>query len=148
MTPDRGWPTLVARHIPAVVLAEPWAFFVKSLCIVSGLSTFVGPAPGSIDAALPPALVFLWSATLVGGSAAALYGLVRPNRQRVEITGLIWLGTAAVVYAAAILAAFRLDGLVAAGIVLAFGLAALIRALAVYVTVEIVRRATLREEQG
>lgn len=143
--PGRGWPNRIARRLPAVLLAEPWAFFVKSLCIVSGLTTFVGPAPGSIEQVLPAPLVYLWSATLVLGASAGLYGLARPGARRIEITGLIWLGTAALVYAGAIALRAGLAGMVPASIVLAFGMAALIRALAVYLAYEIAVRAATPE---
>lgn len=148
-TPPRGgsWAVRVARHIPTIVLAEPWAIFIKSLCIVSGLTTFAGPAPGSIEQALPPLAAYGWAVTLVAGAGSALYGLLRPRSQRIEISGLIWLGTAAVVYALAILLRFRIDGLIAGGIVLGFGAAALVRALAVYVTYEVAREAAQRAER-
>lgn len=125
---------------------QPWAFFVKGLCVLSGLTTFVGPAPGSIEATLPRPVVLLWSLTLVCGAAAGLAGLLRPNLRTVEIAGLVWLGTAALVYAVTILLRFRLDGLVPTGIVLGFGVAAFVRALAVYVTYEVARRVAPPED--
>lgn len=129
----------IARKLPSVVLWQPWGLFVKVLCIFSGITAFFGP-PGSITQALPPTVVLLWNITLVGGASAGLYGLLRPLPQ-VEVAGLIWLGTASIVYAVAIIASLGLPGFVAAGIVGAFGLAALVRALAVYVSYEIARRA-------
>lgn len=147
-TEDTGarnaWPNRIARRIPPIVLEQPWGIFVKSLCIVTGLSTFAGPKPGSLAAALPPSVVYLWSITLVLGSACALYGLFRPKARRVEIAGLIWLGTASIVYAVAIFGTLNVAGFIAGGIVLGFGLAALVRALAVYVSYEVARSAIRR----
>ena len=130
----RRWPFALARVIPAIILDQPWAVFVKGLCIVSGLTTFAGPAPGSIEATLPRAVTYAWSTTLVLGASASLYGLLRARGARLEIAGCIWLGTASLVYAGTL--AVRLDAgsAVAAGIVAGFGLAALVRALAVYVS--------------
>lgn len=129
----------LSRLLPTVVLEQPWAIFIKALCILSGVTTFAGPAPGSIEAVLPRPIVYLWSSTLVLGAAAALWGLLRPRARRLEIAGLIWLGTAACVYAATIWLRFGLGGAIPSGIVGGFGTAALIRALAVYVSYEIAR---------
>jgi hypothetical protein len=141
----RGWPSRVARVLPPIVLYEPWALFIKGLCIVSGLSTFAGPKPGSIEASLPQGWVYAWSACLVIGATAGLYGLLRPEQRRVEIAGLIWLGTASLVYGVTIAARFQAGGAVAAGIVLAFAFAAFFRALGVYVSYEIARRVVSSE---
>jgi hypothetical protein len=129
-----SWPERLAHRLPTVVLDQPWAIFIKALCIVSGLTTFLGPAPGSIESTLPRMVVYLWSATLVLGASAGLYGVLRPQHRRIEEAGLIWLGTAACVYGVTVLVQFRIAGAVPAGILLAFGLAALTRALAVHVS--------------
>ena len=136
----RSWPVRIARHIPALVLEQPWALFVKSLCLVSGLTTFLG-RPGSIEATFPGWVQLAWSLTLVCGAVAGLAGLLRPRWRSVEVAGLVWLGTAALVYGAAVLLRFRLEGVVAGSIVVAFGAAALVRALAVYVAWDIIERA-------
>jgi len=135
--PPAQWPFRLAHKLPPVLLDQPWALFIKALCLISGATTFVGPAPGSIEATLPAPVVYLWSATLVIGASAGLYGLLRPHAWRVEIAGLIWLGTASVVYGLALLVRFQLDGAVATAIVVGFGAAALTRALAVHVTYSI-----------
>jgi hypothetical protein len=144
--PERhtGWPNRVALHLPPVLLDQPWGIFIKFLCIVSGLATFVGPRPGSLEATLPQALVFLWSFTLVLGASFALWGLLRPKVWRLEVAGLIWLGTASIVYGVAILANAGFKGAVPGCIILGFGLAALVRSLAVYVTYEVAREAAGR----
>lgn len=141
----KAWQLRLARHLPTIVLTEPWALFIKGLCIISGLTTFVGPAPGSIQAQLPQLVVTLWSITLVGGALTSLIGLFKTTLWRLEISGLIWLGTAALVYAACIATRFRVDGAVATGIIVGFGLAALFRALGVYVTYEVARQAAIQE---
>lgn len=128
----------IARHIPPAVLAEPWAIFVKALCVASGLTTLAGPAPGSLEDTLPQVMVTIWSVTLVCGGAAGLAGLLTTTR-RLEVAGLLWLGTAAMVYALTILITRGLVGAVPGGIVLAFGLAAFVRALAVYASYELAR---------
>lgn len=136
----RPWSSRLAKRIPAVVLEQPWAIFVKTLCIISGLSTFVGPAPGTIEATLPQAVVSAWSITLVVGAGCALYGLLQPRHREVELLGLVWLGTASLVYAVTIATRFGTGGAVPCAIVLAFSLAALVRALAVYLEYEIAKR--------
>jgi hypothetical protein len=124
-----------------VVLAEPWAIFVKALCIASGITALAGPRPGSLSAILPPALVMVWNLTLVLGAALSLVGLLRVHL-RLEVAGLIWLGTASLVYAVAIALRFGLSGVVAAAIVAAFALAAFTRCLALYAALALARRAT------
>jgi hypothetical protein len=143
----RGWPHRIARRIPAVILEQPWALFVMGLCVISGMTTFLGPAPGSIETTLPRFVVYLWSGTLVAGASAGLVGLLRPNLRRVELAGLVWLGTAAIVYGATIMLRFGLGGIVPGSIVLGFGAAALVRALAVYVAYEVARRVTHPEAE-
>jgi hypothetical protein len=137
VTGSSTWPFRLARVIPSVVLDEPWALFVKTLCILSGVTTFIGPTPGTIESSLPQPVVYLWSATLVLGAGCGLVGLLRPQWRGLEITGLIWLGTAAAVYSVTIFVRFGFAGAVAGSVVLAFALAALVRALAVYVTYEL-----------
>lgn len=132
--PPARWPFRLAHRLPTVVLDQPWAIFIKGLCVLSGLTTFLGPAPGSIESTLPVPVVYVWSATLVLGATAGLYGMLRPAAWLVEVAGLIWLGTAALVYGLTVLVQFRLDGAVPASILVAFGLAALTRALAVHVS--------------
>lgn len=139
-----GWPNRVALHLPPILLDQPWGIFVKVLCVISGLGTFVGPQPGSLEATLPRALVFLWSITLVLGATFALCGLFRPKVWRLEVAGLIWLGTASIVYGVAILAHAGWSGAVPGSIILGFGLASLVRSLAVYVTYEVAREAAGR----
>jgi hypothetical protein len=135
----RGWQYRVSRLIPTAVLEQPWAIFIKGLCIISGLTTFAGPKPGTVESSLPGPVVYVWAATLVLGALFGLVGLLHPRWQQLEVAGLIWLGTAALVYAATIGVRFRADGMVAASIVAAFGMAAFVRALAVYVTYELAR---------
>jgi hypothetical protein len=140
----RGLLYRTARLIPAVVLDQPWAIFIKALCFVSGLTTFAGPKPGTIEATLPTPIVYGWATTLVAGSLLGLIGLGSRRRQHYEVAGLIWLGTAATVYAVTIALRFGSGGAVAAGIVFAFGLSAFVRALAVYLTVELARQRVRR----
>lgn len=128
----------IARRIPPVLLNEPWAIFVKSLCVASGSATLAGPPPGSLEDNLPRAMVTLWSITLICGGLAGLIGLLSSTR-RLEVAGLVWLGTAALVYAAAVLVTRGFVAAFAGSMVLAFGLAALTRALAVYASYELAR---------
>lgn len=136
---DRRWPIRLALVIPEVFLDQPWGIFIKALCVISGLATFVGPQPGSLQESLPEEMVFLWSITLVVGALCGLIGLFQPRVWRLEVAGLIWLGTASIVYAIAIFAQAGFRGAVPGGIIMGFGLAALVRALAVYVTYEVAR---------
>jgi hypothetical protein len=85
----------LARRLPPVPLAEPWALFIKAACIVSGGAYLAGLTPRSIDVLLPAWLVAVWNAELVLGGLLGVAGLFR-RWWRVEYAGLVCLGAAAV----------------------------------------------------
>lgn len=113
---------------------HPFQTYLLLLCVVSGLPLLFGePAADSIEAALPPWLVYYWAASLSGGALLALAGsfLVRNNYANAltaERAGLYFAGAAGVVYGAAIFIGRGQGALVAAAITLGFGLSCLRRA--------------------
>jgi hypothetical protein len=103
----------------------------------------VGRVPaGSVQDNLPPWLVAAWGTVLLGGSVTALVGSYwrgnYANGITLERVGLNLVGSAGTTYALLILATAGMSGLLAGGIVLAFGLACMSRATDIAI---IVRRA-------
>lgn len=82
---------------------EPFEVFISALCVVAGLPlVFDGPAPGTLEQHLPVILVKLWGLELSGGGVLTLLGLAltgTPRGTRIEKSGLLFLATAAGVYA-------------------------------------------------
>lgn len=55
---------------PVQARRHPFQVFVAALLLVSGLAILAGgPQPGSLSAALPAALVYVWAAVITAGSA-------------------------------------------------------------------------------
>lgn len=112
---------------------HPFQTYMLALCLVSGLPLlFRPPAAGSIEETLPPWAGMVWGASLTIGAGAALVGCYLPRSTyatalTLERTGLSVTGSAAVVYAIIIWLNIGLDGLIATGIILGFGVSCLIR---------------------
>lgn len=111
---------------------HPFQTYLLSLAVVSAAPLMFGQnQPGSISASLPPWLALTWGVMLFTGALAALVGSYwlgdYADALTVERIGLLFVGAAACVYAAAIVALAQLGGLLAAGITLGFGLACLRR---------------------
>jgi hypothetical protein len=97
------------RHrVRQLVLEHPFELFVGVLCFASGLPVLVGAVrPGTIIAALPPALQLGWGVSLTGGAALVLAGLLsrtfNPFWFRgglgLERSGMLLLTTSMAVYA-------------------------------------------------
>jgi len=119
----------LARQLPPILLEEPWALFIKTACILSGVTyLFQLGSPSAISRLLPPFVVALWNVDLLLGGALGLAGLIRRIR-RWEVAGLCLLGASTVVYATVILAVAGRRGIVAALLIGSFGVAAYLRAL-------------------
>jgi hypothetical protein len=130
----------LAQRLPLPILLHPFDIFLGGLCVLSGVPLLLAytPQPDSLEALLPTWLVFTWGAELVIGGAALVAGVVWEWRT-LQRFGLVLLGPAAIVYAIAIMLTAGRSGLVAAAIVLAFGLACLIK----LITLSVVRAAIL-----
>jgi hypothetical protein len=128
------------QRLPLPILLYPFDIFLGGLCVLSGIPLLLAytPQPDSLEALLPTWLVFAWGAELVVGGGTLVVGTVREWRT-LQRFGLVLLGPAAIVYAIAIVFTAGRSGLVAAAIVLAFGLACLIK----LVTLSVVRTAIL-----
>jgi hypothetical protein len=130
------------RPVPA--RRHPMQVFVAALCALSGVPIlFGGPRPGSVNEALPDALVFVWAAVLVAGGLAVVVAAVL----RSPVTALYFesaaelpLAIMCAVYAASVLSFGGLNALVPAAIVSAAGAAFAVRSWQVFATIRALRR--------
>jgi hypothetical protein len=68
----------LALRLPFAVLEFPFEVFVGVYGLLAALAIVLGGAvPASLDALLPPAVVYLWGCSLGLGGATILYGLHR-----------------------------------------------------------------------
>lgn len=118
-------------HLPEGVKAEPYAWFLALLCLVSGVPTVLRLSePGPIQALLPPTLVTGWGACLIFGGLAMMCGLTSitsiPGGMHVVTRvpcyrlGLRLLGIASLVYAYAVASVVGMQGLGLAVILVLF----------------------------
>lgn len=129
MSPFRNSP-------PPVIYSStrhPFEVFLLALSVLSGLPVLIaGTAPDSITDALNDWAARAWGGGLAIGGAIALLGIYltrpRPHATKISVTGLVVeqvglvvVGGACLVYAAAVLLYFGLQGVGPAGIVLAYG---------------------------
>jgi hypothetical protein len=114
---------------PLTAGRHPFQTYLLSLALFSGLLQVVGAErPDALTQQLPHLLVVGWNWMLVIGCGSALIGSLWPKKNyatglTVERSGLAVTAAAAVIYGGAIPFAIGLRGAVAAGIILAFGLA-------------------------
>lgn len=135
----------IVRRTPLSVLLNPFEYFLAALCIISGLPQLIAPAPNnSLEILLPVWLVRVWGAELVAGGVLTLAGLAF-KRPRVERIGMKILAPAATAYAIAIGLVAGWAGVVAASIVLAFGMACLARAAVLLHFRQVIERGTSDE---
>jgi hypothetical protein len=92
---------------PLEASRHPFEVYMLVLAAISGAPLLFGkPNSGSIEETLPPLLVTAWGGMLVVGSLLALLGLYWRGRSStallMERAGLVGVGGAAVVYAAAL----------------------------------------------
>lgn len=114
-----GDPLYAGRH--------PFQTYLLALCVISGVPKLFGVTTSeSIDAELPEWLAYAWGFMLSAGSLAALVGAYWRGQLATALTveraGLAAVGAAAIVYGVVIVVAVHLPGLLAAGIVVGFGL--------------------------
>lgn len=113
---------------------HPFQVFILALCLLSGLPILVGQyTAGSVEETLNAGIAYAWGASLVFGSATALVGSFLPRASYgtaviMERVGLQVTGYAALIYATIIALQGNLGGVLATGIVGAFGAACLARA--------------------
>lgn len=126
--PSYADPYRVGRH--------PFERYLLLLAIVGSLPLLVGePTSGSIEASLPPLVVYGWGALLVLGCGTALVGVYWPLREPItpqsfvtalflERLGLAMVWPTALVYAAIIVLAAGWNGVLVAALIAGFGWAA------------------------
>lgn len=125
----------VIKYIdPLMAGRHPFQVFMLTLSFISGLPILFGEfTAGSVESTLPPIIAYGWGASLVLGSIVALIGSYLSQAHYataviLERMGLTITGLSAVVYAVIIALQLEPGGLLAAGIVLAYGSACLSRA--------------------
>ena len=110
--------------------ADPRAVFILALSVFSGVTALaVEAAPRSLSALLPEWGLTLWSMCLVLGSATTLIGMLFQSVNGIitEQIGSVMVGVATIFYATIALWFAGVDAIQTVGIILAWGLACLIR---------------------
>lgn len=112
---------------------HPFQTFLMVLGLISSVTLILNRTePASLEATLPQWLVFLWAAMLVSGCSLALLGAYWPRSYTAALTmeriGLDFTGIAGSIYGTGVIIFGGIPALLAAGIVLAFGAACLVRA--------------------
>lgn len=110
--------------------ADPRAVFILALSVFAGLTALaLKVAPESLEALLPRWALITWGSVLTLGSAVALTGMVFQSLNGIitEQIGSVMVGAATVFYSGIVLYVVGPSALQTVGIVLAWGLACLIR---------------------
>lgn len=109
---------------------DPRALFLLILLVIVGVPLiFANATPGTIASQLDAPWVVAWGVMLSGGSALSLLGAVRqtPNGVIAEEVGSVALGFACLIYGCAIWGKVGWAGSVPMGILLALGVASIVR---------------------
>ena len=127
----------VTVYRPEPSSRHPIILFFLAFVALYGLSIVVGaPAPGSITEKLDRLQVHVWGLALFGGGGAYLVALAMQSSARVAVftkgvafeqVGAASLGSAAILYSVAVMAAVGWAGAFPAGTTLAFGAACIYR---------------------
>lgn len=110
--------------------ADPRAVFILALSVFSGITALaLEAAPDSLNILLPHWGVVLWGALLMFGSATTLIGMARQTDTGiiVEQVGSVIVGVTTVYYSVIAFWFVGVDALQNVGIILAWGLACLVR---------------------
>lgn len=103
--------------------------FLMALCLVTSIPVLLGktPAPGTVEAAMPPWMVLGWSVVLVLGAGTVLGSYLVGDRILaiiIEQFGSVCLGVAALLYGGVVFAlTFKNGGGIPGTIILGFALA-------------------------
>jgi hypothetical protein len=126
-------PRLVARRIfkPAARYpADPRAVFILALSVFAGLTALtLRVAPQSLESLLPHWGLAVWGLTLTLGSAVTLLGMTKQTVNGIitEQIGSVMVGAATIFYSGIVLWVVGATALQSMGIVLAWGIACLMR---------------------
>jgi hypothetical protein len=127
--------------MPQSVLLHPFELYIAGLALLTAIPLVVGqPAPQTINALLPLWLVKVWGVELAVGAGLVVAGLLRP-RSRLERLGHSLLAPAAMTYGAAIVTVLGVTGVLAGGIVIAFGIACMTRAYVLRLAEDVISQA-------
>lgn len=110
--------------------ADPRAVFILALSVFGGLTALtLQVAPESLEFLLPKWAVISWGVILTAGSAIALIGMVFQSLNGIitEQIGSVMVGAATVFYSSVAFLVVGASSIQSVGIVLAWGLACLIR---------------------
>lgn len=110
--------------------ADPRAVFILALSVFTGLTALaLDAAPNSLNAVLPYWGVVLWGILLASGSAITLAGMARQTVNGIitEQIGSVMVGVTTIYYSVLAILEVGPSALQVVGIILAWGLACLIR---------------------
>lgn len=110
--------------------ADPRAVFILALSVFTGLTALaLDAAPNSLNAVLPYWGVVLWGILLASGSAITLAGMARQTVNGIitEQIGSVMVGVTTIYYSVLAILEIGPSALQVVGIILAWGLACLIR---------------------
>lgn len=110
--------------------ADPRAIFILALSVFSGLTALaLQAAPGSLESVLPRWGVVLWGVLLAVGSAVTLAGMARQTLNGIiaEQIGSVMVGATTIYYSTLVLFVIGAGAVQTVGIVLAWGLACIVR---------------------
>lgn len=110
--------------------ADPRAVFILAVSVFSALTALaLEAAPGSLEALLPRWGVVLWGALLGLGSVVTLAGMARQTINGIitEQVGSVVVGVTTIYYSTLVFVTLGIDAIQSVGIILAWGLACLMR---------------------
>lgn len=129
--------------------ADPRVVFIFALSVFSGITTLtVKAAPQSLESVLPTWAVMTWGIILCLGSLISLVGIARNSANGVllEQVGSVMVAAATIFYSVVALMVVGVASLSVTGIVLAWGLANLVRWIQLQVLINSAYRDQVREE--
>lgn len=134
--------------VPVPARRHPHQVLMAALLMVSGLSVLAGGVrPGSLSAALPVALVYVWAVVVtVGAALVVAAAIVRPLAALfLELAADPSLAVMCLVYSAAALSIAGWRAVVPVALLFGVAVAFAVRAVQVYRTLSAVRRELRRE---
>lgn len=129
--------------------ADPRVVFIFALSVFSGITTLtVKAAPQSLESVLPQWAVMTWGIILCLGSLIALIGISRNTLNGVifEQVGSVMVAAATIFYSIVALMVVGLPSFSVTGIVLAWGIANLVRWIQLQMLIQQAYRDQVREE--
>jgi len=129
--------------------ADPRAVFILALSVFSGITTLaLKVAPESLEALLPRWGVVMWSILLAGGSLIALAGMAFQSINGIiaEQIGSVMVGATTIFYSTLALWFVGAGALQSIGIILAWGVACLLRWLQLQILINSAHKRQLKQQ--